>query len=396
VFRAIVILVLITGCGDWSGDPKRSEELKPGANNPSVVQFDANMHTPGFFRDTYRLLGALAPEDDATAVHRMTVELQARTLVRGETPDMPERDIDTLDGLVLLALRSMQAADDEPATGRHLAQRILAMALALDPARIAWNEAHGASEQVEVLPGGGRTLAEAGLFAVRDAARGYPAVCTAAAQTGTYWDPENAEIVWVDEICEPDRWVGAYCEPDRWREGACIDVWVPEQCSGSGYWEDRGWYDYYCYSDDDCRYEWVEYWVYVDGDCSGGYYEQQCNAGYWEYGLCYDGTFVPGYCIEGHYEWRCPGGVWTFEQYLTAPSGCEIVRPSQLAISASAAYVLHAKGRDDLFTEWQVALDELIESDRLQAPDESTLDAVIQILEGALQPPPAPPQSAQG
>jgi hypothetical protein len=381
VFKAVFMLVLIAGCGQWSpnADAKRSDELKPNSG-PSVVQFDANMHTPGFFRDTYRMLGALAPLDDETAVHRMVVELQARTLVRGEIPDMLERDVDTIDGLVLLALRSMQATDDEPATARHLAERHLHMALALDPARIAWNDAHGASDQVETLPGGAATLAEAGLFAIRDAALGYPAVCSAAAQTGTYWDPSEAEIAWVDEICEEDRWVGGYCEPDRWIEGDCIDVWMPEQCSGGGYWEDRGWYDYRCYSDDDCQYVWVEYWVYVDGNCTGGYYERQCNPGYWVYGLCYEGTFVPGYCTEGHYEWRCPGGVWTFEQYVTAPSGCEIVRPSQLAIAASAAYVLHAKARDDLESEWQVGLDELVESGKLQAPDESTLDAVEQIL----------------
>jgi hypothetical protein len=390
------LLLFVTACGGWtdpSAAPKRSGDLKPDAT-ASVVQFDANMHTPGFFRDTYRLLGALAPLDDATAVEQLAVELQSRTLSRGEIPDMTDRDVDTLDGLVLLALRSLQATDDEPATARHLAVRLVNTALALDPARVAWNEAH-ADAEVETISGGAHPLAEAGLFAIRDAARNYPAVCTAAAQTGTYWDPANAEIVWVDGWCEEDEWVGGYCEPDRWIEGDCIDVWVPEQCSG-GYWEDQGWYEYYCYSADDCRYRWYEYWVYVDGNCTGGYYEQDCNPGYWEYGLCYDGTFVPGYCVDGHYEWRCPGGVWTFEQYVTAPTGCEVVRPSQLAISSSAALVLHAKARDELFTEWQVALDELVESGRLQSPDESTLDAVIQVLEGALEPPPPPPATAEG
>ncbi len=390
---AIPLLALLAACGEWTAGAasKRSAELKPAA--PAVARFDANMHTPGFFRDTYRLLGALAPLDDATAVHRMTVELQARILARGEIPDLSARDVDSLDGLVILALRSVQATASEPATARYLGERLVSTVLALDPARVAWNDAH--EQPVEIVEGGARLLANAGLFAIRGAARGRPAVCSAAALTSTTWDPANAEIVWVDEICEEDRWVGGYCAPDRWIEGDCIDVWVPESCSG-GRWQDRGWHEYRCYSDDDCRYVWVEYWVYVDGDCTGGFYEQQCNSGYWEYGLCYDGTFVPGTCIDGHYEWRCPGGVWTFEQSVTAPTGCEVVRPSQLAIAASAVQVMHAKARDDLFTEWQVGLDRLIDSGRLQSPDESTFDAVVQILEGALEPPPLPPGSANG
>jgi len=124
--------------------------------------------------------------------------------------------------------------------------------------------------------------------------------------------------------------------------------------------------------------------VYVDGTCYGGYYEQDCSNGYWETGLCYDGTFVPGYCNAGYYEWRFPGGVWVWTSNITAPTECSEARPSQMAIAASAAMVLHAKARDDLEPSWQAALDRLLESGKLENPDEATFDAIEQILNEAM------------
>ena len=136
---------------------------------------------------------------------------------------------------------------------------------------------------------------------------------------------------------------------------------------------------------------WVAESTYVDGTCSGGYYDRQCSSGYWEYGLCYEGTFVPGTCIPGHYEYRFPGGTWSFEPLAAAPSECDAVRPSQLAIAATAAYVLKDKAYADLDSERQAALDRLIDSGRLSFPDEAAFDAVLQILDAVSTAPPAAP-----
>lgn len=349
-----------------------------------MARFDANMQTPGYFRDMFRLLTAQRQVDDTTAVQRLLIEIPARIAEPGLLPSMPDDDIATLEGLLILAYRSVQATADTPRTSRQIGEALLYQTLALDPARAAWNRDHSSDEQVNTLTGGAMALADATLSSLGKLVAGHPTVCASAAASAASWDPGDAEMAWVDGWCEPDRWVGDYCEPDRWLEGDCYDIWISEACSG-GRWEDWGYYDYYCYDADDCRYRWVERWEYIEGNCDGGYYEERCDSGYWEIGLCYDGTFVPGYCEQGYYEYRFPGGVWSFSPGIGSPPECNTVRPGQLSIAATGAGVLHDKAYDDLETQWQAALDQLMATGKLEQPDESALAAIEQILNAVVQ-----------
>jgi hypothetical protein len=388
---SMAIVALAAACGGEpvpKGSPARD---RPTIASPAVARFAATDQTPGYFRDMYRLLAAQAIVDDDTAVARMLIELPNRVALPGELPPVPERTRNTLNGLLILSLRAVEATTETPRPCRQIGERLLGRTLGLDPARAAWNAAHTAGEQVELVQPGAKTLADEARWSITHAAFGAPANCSGSAglTDGANWDPGEAEQVWIDERCAPDENVGGYCEADLWVEGDCTDVWVPEQCSG-GYWVDYGRYDYRCYSEDDCEYVWVEDRRYVNGACAGGYYDERCNSGYWEYGLCYDGTFVPGYCIPGHIEYRFPGGTWTFSPATSTPTECSSVRPSQLAIAATAAFVLQDQAYDDLTPEWQSALDRLVESDKLLVPDETAFDAVLQILDAASNPTPTP------
>ena len=347
------------------------------------MEFTANDHAPGYFRNTYRLLDAQGLLDADTATSRLLLELASRVEAPGELPSMLDAERQTLDGLLILALRSVQATSNKSEVARVLGEELLRVSLGLDPARDAFNADHPETS-VKTIDGGALALATAADWALREAAHGFPRICmNQAFSTDTSWDPGDAEVAWVDEVCYPDQYVGEYCEQDRWIEGECLEDWVPEDCV-DGYYRDDGYYEYYCYSEDDCRYIWRDRWVYVDGYCSGGYYDEWCESGYWELGICYDGTFVPGYCDPGHYEYRFPGGVWTFAQYATAPAECDAVRPGQYAIAVAAARVLHAKAYDFLEPEWQSALDVLLEEAPLDEPNEATLDAVQQIINAVI------------
>jgi hypothetical protein len=367
----------LAACGTEPGTASPASTRPAGAAG-STALFDADQQTPGYFRDTYRLLEAQSLVDDETAAARLLVVLPERIAERGDLPPMSQRDVDTLDGLLILALRAVQATRESPATCRAIGETILSRTLGLDPARQAWNREHP-SRTVEVVSGGAATLASEGGWAIGRPALGGPEICQIS-DTGATFDPGPPEVVWVEEYCEPDQTVGEYCEPDRWLEGDCWEEWVPEECSG-GYWENDGYYQYRCESDGTCRTIWVDQMVYVDGTCSGGYWEEWCDSGYWEYGICYDGTFVPGYCEPGHYEYRYPGGTWdTPISAPLPPAECTTCRPPQLAIASTVAQVLHAKAKSDLTPEWQSALDDLVTSGRLVVPDEVALDAVQQIV----------------
>lgn len=374
----LMMLATLAACGaEPEGVPKNVDQ---GSGGDSRVRFDANRHTPGFFRDLYRMLMAQSVVDDATAVERMLVDLPQRLASTGELPDMLESDVRTAEGLMILALRGVQATQTTPKMARQIGERLLTDVLALDPARVAWNREHEPIDHVEVITGGPAALARAAAFALDHAARIIGAVCEVQhTSQAAAWDAGEAQTVWVDEVCQPDRYVGGYCEPDRYIEGECYEDWVPENCGG-GYWKDMGYYEYRCYDDDDCRYIWRSRWIYFEGTCTGGYYEEDCYSGYWERGICYEGTFVPGVCQPGHYEYRFPGGTWTFEMHATAPSECAPVRPTQWAIGVTAVQVLKAKVYADMEPEWQAALDDLLASEHVQQPSEGLLDAVRQII----------------
>lgn len=376
----ICCLSLAAACGTAqdNADANRPDVVDPAA----TARFDANCQTPGYFRDIYRLLSAQTLVDDETAVNRLRLELASRVADKGALPTLTQVSLDTLEGLLVLSLRSVEATATNPRPSRQIGERLLAKSLGLDPARVAWNQAHPDAEPVELLAAGAQSLAQEALWALTHAAQGAPAICTEPPQAeAATWDPGDAEVVWVDQRCEPDRTEGGYCEPDQWYEGDCWDVWVPENCTGGG-WEYTGHYEYQCYSAEECEYVWVEEQTYVGGSCTGGYYREECASGYWEYGLCYDGTFVPGYCIPGHYEYRFPGGTWSFESATEGPAECDLTRPAQRAIALASAHVLKDKGYATLDPLWQAALDRLLDSGRLEISDETSYDALVQILNG--------------
>jgi hypothetical protein len=373
----LIALSLVAAC--YGAMPKEQPLPSDFEEGPeSADELRAEDHTPGYFRDMYRILAAQMQLDDATAVYRLRLELESRTAEVGDLPEMLPVDVATLEGLHILALRSVQATSAAPAVARQLGEEMLRVSLGLDPAIEAWNRTHD-PDALET-DGGAKTLATVGRWALARAAEDYPVLCQQALGLSD-WSSGDAEVVWIDEVCEPDQWVGGYCEDDEWLEGDCWDEWVPENCSG-GRWVDRGYYEYYCYSSDDCRYVWRSRWIYEEGYCSDGYWEEYCDNGYWEEGICYDGTFVPGYCQPGHYEYRFPGGTWTFENYAVDPQ-CTEVRPTQYAIAVAAARVLYAKAVDGLTPEWRAALEALVADPRLETPDEGVLSAIRQVLEAA-------------
>ncbi len=385
VVRHFVLLVvaLLVACGqaEPKGEPKTGvPKLQPTA----YVSFGAEQHTPGYFRDMYRLVSAVSLLDDETAATRLRLELENRVVAPDTLDVLTPEGRATVDGLLVLALRAVQATADTAAISRRAGELLLSRTLLLDPARAAWNDAHPEQPAEAVAPGA-QTLARAALE-VLDVVGGIaPLSCSMAAAGAASWDPGTPEYHWVEGGCDDDTWVPGYCEADRWVEGECTQVWVPESCSG-GSWRDDGYYEYRCYSDDDCRYEWVSRWTYVDGSCDGGYYEEDCYSGYSEPGLCYDGHWEEGACQDGYWQAVYSSGWWSYD-YVTAPQECTVVRPAQLAIAESAIFVLAAKASEELDASWQSALDKLSESfaEGSGPEGEAGFDACMQVLQAAAQ-----------
>lgn len=360
--RLIAVLLVLVGCGEESVPKRRATPT------PFTIQgLKAEDYTPGFFRNAFRLLESLRKLDNGVAVARI------KAFASDPDPALPpllEEDAATLSALLTLTQRAIIATSDDPTLAGLVGAELIEDALGLDPALDA--------QQLEPrLPPGAATLAREGLWTLQQL--GGPALCLAKKYATASWDPGDAEVVWVEEVCEPDRYAGGYCEQDTWVEGDCYEEWVPEACSGGGY-VDKGRYEYICYSSDDCRYVWRAYWVYEDGDCTGGYYDEWCESGYYEDGLCYDGTFVPGYCEPGHYEYRFPGGTWTFANYVTAPAACEIVAPREHMIGVTVLGLLQAHTYADLEPQWAAALDALLADHALAEPTPALRTAIDQVL----------------
>ncbi len=382
---AIVLLTAAFGC-DPTGVPK-DKSAYVNLSDPSsgeLPAFHAEQHTPGFFRNVYRVLKAQESLSNEEAVNRLLLDLPERIEFKDELPAMLLEAEQSIDGLLLLALRSVQANADRPSIGRAVGDELLKRVLQLDPARAAYNAAHPDLPPVPSSDGGPQFLAQAAISALELSAQHSASECQPLAiEHRATWNPYQSELVWIPERCQPDRWVGGYCEPDRYIEGECIDEWVPENCTG-GYYEDRGRYEYICYGSDDCRYVWRSRDEWVPENCTGGYYDEYCYPDRYERGLCYDGTFVPGWCIEGRWEYRYPGGTWSWPRYVvdgpeeTVP--CDELWPTQSAIALAALGSLVAQLPDFIEPYWFTAAETALDSHEGQAP-RAVVDASVQILE---------------
>ncbi|MEL6545870.1 MAG: hypothetical protein AAFQ82_14670 [Myxococcota bacterium] len=377
--------VITVGCGEDVGEPKdKSGFAEPdspaGGELPS---FAAEQHTPGFFRNVSRVLTAQGSVGDQEAVDRLLQDLPGRIERRDETPAMLLESERSIDALLLLALRSVQANADRPGLGRFVGEDLLERVLQLDPAREAYNAANPSLPPVPASSGGPRFIAESALSALELSARQSATECQPLTiDHRAAFSPHEAQLVWIAERCQPDRWVGGYCEPDRYIEGECVDEWVPEDCDG-GYYEDRGRYEYFCYSSDDCRYVWRPRQQWVPESCTGGYYEEYCYADRYEPGLCYDGTFVPGWCIEGRWEYRFPGGTWSWPRYAVSGDEvpCDALWPTQSSIALAGLGALVAELPDFVEPYWLAAAETALSSHEGEDP-RAIVDAAVQILEG--------------
>ncbi len=381
----VLIPYLLLCCGDAPEAKIKFPEPSAASSNPGSNQqsITAANYTPGYFRDVYRMLDAATALENAAAAEQLLIESRFRLSNPGELPNLSSDELLTLNALLTLCVRSIQATRALPATANILGSELLSRSLGLDPALDALINEGG---QADTLTGGAQAIAEAAQWTLRQAAQDYPSLCSNESfltdsdeNPDAFWEPGNAEIAWVEGYCEEDRWLGDYCEPDRWIEGRCYEEYIQDNCSGE--YVDYGYYEYYCYSSDDCQYIWRSDLVYEEGSCDGGYYQEYCDNGYWEYGICYEGSFEPGYCDPGHYEYRYPGGTWVFSNYATAPVGCEGIRPSQYAIGVSAVEVLAAYGYEELDGRWKSAIDALLNQAPVDEPNEATFAAINQIID---------------
>jgi hypothetical protein len=376
--RTLACVALVWGCGGTDplpvGEPKPHPQPSGGEVSPL---FKADDQTPGFFRNMYRMASAQALLDDETAVERLLIELPARFTNPGELPPLTESERATMDGLLVLAIRAVQAAKDTPGAARRIGDGVLELVLGIDPARRAWNAEH-VDALVSVTEPGALTLVTSAHDSMDTLTSTTPTLCKASAASAV-WTPGPYWQRWVDAYCEADEWVDGYCEPDTWYEGDCYDVWIPEECAG-GYYRDDGSYQYRCYSDDDCEYVWVSRWTYVQGNCTSGYWDEDCSSGYWEPGICYGGYWEPGVCVSGHWLTTYPSGTWSY-QAVSAPAECSVVRPAQYAIALSAVEALVGTMLDSLAPEWAAAAERVLADGAADEVSEGKLAALLEILD---------------
>ena len=397
LFRSIV-LTLTSACFLACGGAAPESGSGPNTLPPSEGKLLPEHYTPGYFRDVAGVLQAQEAVDDGTASRRLMVEVSSRLQDLGDLPDLYPEDQAVLQGLLMLALRSIQATSSTPRTARIIGEELLRRTLGQDPALLAYNSS-GANFPITTADPA--TLAEASRWALNEAAGGVPALCSRSIAQAASLNLGEAVKRWRDEECIPARTVGGYCEPDRFIEGRCYDEWVPERCDG-GYWDDQGFYEYRCFSSDDCRYVWRDRFVYVDGHCTDGFYRERCENGYWEIGLCYDGTFIPERCRPGHFEFIFPGAIWVFAATAAPSSDCEPARPVQLAIATAAIRMLKAQAYDEIDPVWRSAIELLLEDPAIEEEDEGILSAAQQIIESiasgynpGAEPGPSPSESTE-
>lgn len=386
---ALMLMGMLAACGsERDGAPGADDEGDP---SPSATTFNAEHQTPGLYRDTYRLLAAVSGEDHATAVDRLYADVTHKLENSPELDRMLETDRNTIRGLLILALRTMQATEHHPEVAHRMGETIIKMVLALDPARKVWNANHPESP-VDVATPGAALIAKATEGALADAvnapvdSQGNPmpnaltasaaAQCASPTTRSSVWIPGLAELTWTEGYCYPDQYRAGYCEPDRYVEGDCYDVWV-EDCAGGRY-ENRGYYDYVCYTSTDCQYIWRDRYVWVGGNCNNGYWDQQCTGGRYEPGLCYPDEVIPGQCVPGRYYYFYPYGTWTFRS--SGSTACDPIVPAQSQVAQTSAKILAGPLSKDISDDsWRAAVKNL--SGRGDVPDADYVDAVRQIID---------------
>ncbi len=392
---SLILLGFLAACGS-------EREVPPNDGGPDdkgglgTGAFTAENQTPGLYRDTYRLLVAANAEDDATAVDRLYSHITHKLQNSSDLEGMLERERETVRGLLVLALRGMQATEHHPDVAHRIGETIIKRILELDPARKLWN-GKNPDAQVGVSEPGAALIALATEAAIADAVNapvdslGQPLVgglssetaaqCAQPTTRSSVWIPGLAELIWVDGYCEPDQYRQGYCEPDRYVEGDCYDVWV-EDCSG-GQYVNQGYYDYVCYTSTNCQYIWRNRWVWVGGGCNNGYYREECYGGRYEPGLCYGDQVIPGQCYSGRYSYFYPYGTWTFRSGASSNTSCASVAPAQAAVAQTSAKVLSGRLSKDISDDsWRAALTSLVTLTSAPA-DADYVDAVRQIVDAA-------------
>lgn len=394
----LIALLGLAACG--ADDGTSGDHQTPGANNdgrtdPNV--FTAEAQTPGIYRDTFRSVDAVnAEQDDALAVERLRSDLTIKLQNTEGFDTLGEEEAEVVRGLYILALRSTEATSHNPKVARDIGTTVLARVLELDRARPAWNKDRAAAQQVKTAQPNAKLIAEvtevvltkatqAPIDAQGNALPGLsPTVAAQCASptTRAMWIPGQGTSTWVPEYCSADKVLPGYCESDRYVEGYCWDVWVDDCPGGGGRYEDRGYYDYYCYSSSDCRYVWRQRWVWVPGNyCRDGYYREECTSGRYEPGLCYPDQTVPGYCVEGHYTTIYPSGSWSFRS--SGSADCDTVIPAQTAVARSSAQILSgALSADISDLSWRAAVQNLVSLQDVPQ-DGALVDAVVQIVAAA-------------
>lgn len=382
----IAAALALTACGEEAGQPKnRNPEAAPAAGDTSALPlWTADQHTPGFFRNFYRIQLAQESLDDATAVGRLLGDLPDRIQAKDELPSLLPVTEQSIDALLITALRSIQANTEHMGRARQVSEALFERILQLDPARAAWNSS--GNPRIEAHDGGPAFVAEAALEVLSLTARLSDVECQPLSmQHRAAWEPYGSELTWIPPRCEPDRFVGGYCEDDRYIPGECVSRWVEERCDGAGY-ESHGRYEYRCRSDGTCDYIWRPRIQYVPGSCTGGYYEEYCYSDRYEPGLCYEGTWVPGHCLEGRWESRAPGGTWSWPRYVTSASSTEGAAladcswSAQRAVAEVALGVLTERLDEWLDPNWGVAATTALETGGAE-DDQAVVDAAVQILE---------------
>ncbi|MBC7794971.1 MAG: hypothetical protein H7Z43_14795, partial [Clostridia bacterium] len=159
----VLALLGLAACG--AGSDEGSSNATPStdeSDGTSSTTFSSDDQTPGIYRDTYRLLDAVAAEgDNTTAVDRMYADLTNKLQNTASFDALAEDEEEAVKGLYLLALRSVQATHHHPDVARDIGETILKRVLELDRARSAWNTNHDAKDHVKFSAANAALIADA-------------------------------------------------------------------------------------------------------------------------------------------------------------------------------------------------------------------------------------------
>ncbi len=382
VLRVLWVAVALSSaaCGmDVPGFSKKSQSQKP-ANGISDLSpaTDPLNYTPGFFRELVRVQNAQEGLSDEVAAARWQGQFASRAQSALEIPVLDSSRLATLEALLLLGYRVSQATQHLPQTSKTLAETLAVFITGLDPAIATWNNDHPTNPIAMTIPGVAAFSATAS-WILTIPEQSLPETCRTIVSEAAQFVAGEPQNISVPEHCEPDRIVGGYCESDHYVDEVCESVWVPDECL-DGHYENRGRYDYRCFGPTDCRMVWVPDYVYVDGYCYDGYYEDRCYGGYYEPGLCYNGTLIPGACVPAHTDTLYPNGSWVFADVNT-PAECSEIRLTQHALAKVAMLLLIEQFYHEVSSETQSALDSFIDVSDINALSEAQFQVIWRLLE---------------